>query len=80
MATHSSTFAWKIPWVEEPGSLFIDLESEVTERWRIMYSCSLVFFNWTKFSSGREAQIHPNMDEKIHCLCKRKPFLKTAAK
>ena len=21
MATHSSTFAWKIPWVEEPGRL-----------------------------------------------------------
>ena len=21
MATHSSTLAWKIPWMEEPGSL-----------------------------------------------------------
>ena len=21
MATHSSTFAWRIPWVEEPGGL-----------------------------------------------------------
>ena len=21
MATHSSTFAWKIPWAEEPGRL-----------------------------------------------------------
>ena len=21
MATHSSTFAWKIPWTEEPGGL-----------------------------------------------------------
>ena len=21
MATHSSTFAWKIPWTEEPGRL-----------------------------------------------------------
>ena len=21
MATHSSTFAWKIPWMEEPGRL-----------------------------------------------------------
>ena len=21
MATHSSTFAWKIPWMEEPGGL-----------------------------------------------------------
>ena len=40
----------------------------------------LFFFNWTKFSSGRETQIHPNMDEKIHCLYKRNPSLKTAAK
>ena len=23
MATHSSTFAWKIPWTEEPGKLYI---------------------------------------------------------
>ena len=22
MATHSSTLAWKIPWMEEPGSLW----------------------------------------------------------
>ena len=21
LATHSSTFAWKIPWIEEPGRL-----------------------------------------------------------
>ena len=21
MATHSSTFAWEVPWTEEPGSL-----------------------------------------------------------
>ena len=21
MATHSNTFAWKIPWMEEPGGL-----------------------------------------------------------
>ena len=23
MATHSSTLAWKIPWMEEPGGLYI---------------------------------------------------------
>ena len=33
-----------------------------------------------QFSSGRGAQIHSNIDEKIHCLYKRNPFLKTTAK
>ena len=34
MASHSSTFAWKIPWTEEPGGLqFMGLlESDTTER------------------------------------------------
>ena len=26
MATHSSTFAWKIPWMEEPGELTCNFE------------------------------------------------------
>ena len=32
MATHSSTFAWKIPWTEEPGRLqsMESLESDTT--------------------------------------------------
>ena len=32
MATHSSTLAWKIPWVEEPGSPWGHKESDTTER------------------------------------------------
>ena len=34
MAPHSSTFAWKIPWTEEPGRLqsMGSLESDTTER------------------------------------------------
>ena len=34
MAPHSSTFAWKIPWMEEPGGLqsMGSLESDMTER------------------------------------------------
>ena len=34
MATHSSTIAWKIPWMEEPDRLqSVDLkESDTTER------------------------------------------------
>ena len=27
VATHSSTFAWKIPWMEEPGGLQSMMES-----------------------------------------------------
>ena len=34
MATHSSIFAWKIPWTEEPGGLqsMGSQESDVTQR------------------------------------------------
>ena len=34
MGPHSSTFAWKIPWMEEPGRLqsMGSLESDTTER------------------------------------------------
>ena len=33
MVSHSSTFAWKIPWTEEPGGLQFmgSLESDTTE-------------------------------------------------
>ena len=40
MATHSSTLAWKIPWMEEPGqlnSLWGRKESDTTE-------CDFTFF------------------------------------
>ena len=44
MATHSSTFAWKIPWMEEPGRLqsMGSLESDMTERLHFL------FFNYFK--------------------------------
>ena len=32
MATHSGTLAWKIPWMEEPGSPWGCKESHMTER------------------------------------------------
>ena len=35
MATHSSTLAWKIPWMEDPGGLYSPCgrkESDTTER------------------------------------------------
>ena len=43
MAPHSSTFAWKIPWMEEPGGLqsMGSLESDPTERlpFHFLLSC-----------------------------------------
>ena len=40
MATHSSTFAWEIPWTEEPGRLqsMRSLESGTTERLHFQFS------------------------------------------
>ena len=40
MAPHSSTFAWKIPWTEEPGRLqsMGSLESDMTERLHFHFS------------------------------------------
>ena len=40
MAPHSSTFAWKIPWMEEPGGLqsMGSLESDTTERLHFHFS------------------------------------------
>ena len=42
MAPHSSTLAWKIPWVEEPGGLqsMGSLESDTTERLHFDFSLS----------------------------------------
>ena len=55
MTTHSSTLAWKIPWMEEPGRLqsMGSLESDTTERllslltfmhWRRKWQPTPVFF------------------------------------
>ena len=42
MASHSSTFAQKIPWMEEPGRLqsMGSLESDITERLHFQFSLS----------------------------------------
>ena len=44
MAPHSSTFAWKIPWMEEPGRLqsMGSLESDTTERLPFHFSLSRI--------------------------------------
>ena len=44
MAPHSSTFAWKIPWTEEPGRLqsMGSLESDTTEWLHFHFSLSYI--------------------------------------
>ena len=44
MAPHSSTLAWKIPWMEEPGRLqsVRSLESDTTERLHLHFSLSCI--------------------------------------
>ena len=44
MAPHSSTFAWKIPWTEEPGRLWSmgSLESDTTKRLHFHFSLSCI--------------------------------------
>ena len=44
MAAHSSTLAWKIPWMEEPGGLqsIGSLESDTTERLHFHFSLSCI--------------------------------------
>ena len=44
MAPHSSTFAWRIPWTEEPGRLqsMGSLESDMTERLHFHFSLSRI--------------------------------------
>ena len=44
MAPHSSTFAWKIPWMEEPGGLqsMGSLESNMTGRHHFHFSLSCI--------------------------------------
>ena len=44
MAPHSSTLAWKIPWMEEPGGLqsMGSLESDMNKRLHFPFSLSCI--------------------------------------
>ena len=44
VAPHSSAFAWKIPWMEEPGGLqsMGSLESDTTEQLHFHFSLSCI--------------------------------------
>ena len=47
MATHSSTLAWKIPWVEEPGGLQSTGSLRVGHHWATSLSL-LTFMHWRR--------------------------------
>ena len=49
MAPHSSTLAWKIPWMEEPGGLQSMglLELDMTERLHFHFSL-FTFLHWRR--------------------------------
>ena len=65
MATHSSTLAWKIPWIEEPGRLQSMGSQGVKHDWVTslhslhvyihthicIYHVYMIFRNWDKFCS-----------------------------
>ena len=41
MATHSSTLAWKIPWVENPGRLQVHGVAELDMAEQLHFNCFL---------------------------------------
>ena len=47
MATHSSTFAWKIPWMEEPGGLQSMRSLRVGHDWATSLSL-FTFLHWRR--------------------------------
>ena len=52
MAPHSSTIAWKIPWMEEPGRLYSPWhlkESDTTEQHHFMNRISEYFEKYYSF-------------------------------
>ena len=46
MATHSSTLAWKIPWMEEPGRL----QSMGSQSWTQLSDFTLTFIDRNRYS------------------------------
>ena len=54
MATHSSTLAWKIPWIEEPGRLQSMGSQRVRPDWATSLSLGqgkeVFFFNWIDYN------------------------------
>ena len=57
MATHSSILAWKIPWMEEPGSLQSMGPQRVGHAWATSLSFNLIFIHIFYFTYS------PDMDQ-----------------
>ena len=68
MAPHSSTFAWKIPWMEEPGRLqsMGSLESDTTEQLHFHFSLSCIETEMATHSSVLAWRI-PGMGSLVGC-------------
>ena len=54
MATHSSTLAWRIPWMKEPGGL----QSMGSKRFGHDRAASLAFFNMYFVQHGLNQQVY----------------------
>ena len=67
MAPHSSTFAWRIPWTEEPGRLqsIGSLESDMTERLHFHFSLSCI--------GEGNGNLVPLPGECLQCSCLENP-------
>ena len=74
MTTHSSIFAWKIPWMEEPGRLQSMRSQRVRHNWVTLpfFFKYLRLLNWAVFSVWDEAIIwahwNHSFDMHLHYL------------
>ena len=56
MATHSSVFAWRIPWTEEPGGLPVHgVAQEADTTWRLNNICLILLIETLK-ATGFESK------------------------
>ena len=64
MATHSSTFAWKIPWTEEPGGLqsMDRKESDTTERLHLWEYQTTLPASWVTCMQVKKQQLELDME------------------
>ena len=58
MATHSSTLAWKIPWMEEPGGLQFMGSQRVRHNWVTSLSLLDCIENSSSNSSSKMTSLH----------------------
>ena len=58
MATHSSTLAWKIPWMEEPGRLQSMGSQRVRQDWATSFSLSLCYCSTKTVTDNTQMKKH----------------------